>query len=320
MSLKNADRVKESTTTAGTGTLNLAGTTTGYSTFLAAIGNGNTCPYLIDDGAGNWELTWGVIASGTPNTLTRGTLINSSTGSRINFGAGTKTVAIVNAQELLLWPAASPVLADTTIASAATTDLGTSTTLSVVISGTTGITSFGTQPYALRYIRFSGTSLVLTHNATSLILPTGANIQTAAGDTCVAQSDGSGNWRVISYTPVGGTLQSTFSSVALTASFAQVATLSIPPGKWEVTAALQSRAATALDIRGAISTTTASNTGTVSGVTDFSNGPYSTSGIASLVMPTSEITVTTTTAYYFNAKADTSVGGFSGIFRAKRIL
>jgi hypothetical protein len=50
---------------------------------------------------------------------------------------------------------------------------------------------------------FSG-ALILTHNATSLILPTGANITTAAGDTAVFLSLGSGNWRCVEYMRASG--------------------------------------------------------------------------------------------------------------------
>jgi len=99
-----ADRVKETTTTTGTGTLSLGGTVTGYQTFVNAIGNGNTTKIVIDDGNGNWELCLTVVASGTPATLTRGTLIGSSTGSRINFSAGTKTVAVVPAADWFTLP------------------------------------------------------------------------------------------------------------------------------------------------------------------------------------------------------------------------
>jgi hypothetical protein len=199
MSLIHADRVKETTTTTGTGTLSLGGTLTGYQTFVNGIGNGNQCAYLCDDGNGNWECTWGTITSGTPATLSRGTLISSSTGSRISFAAGTKTVAVVPMAELLLWPSKSAVLAETTIASATTTDLGTSLTLCVAVSGTTTITSFGTQPYALRFVRFTG-ALTLTHNASSLILTSGASRTTQAGDVGIYISDVSGNWREYSYT------------------------------------------------------------------------------------------------------------------------
>lgn len=85
------------------------------------------------------------------------------------------------------------------IASATTTDIGAATGNFVHITGTTTITGFGTVAAGtIRDLTFDG-ALILTHNGTSLILPTGANITTAAGDTCVAVSEGSGNWRVLSY-------------------------------------------------------------------------------------------------------------------------
>lgn len=89
---------------------------------------------------------------------------------------------------------------ESTIASAATTDIGASTSLYVQITGTTTITSFGTAYNGPRFLRFTGI-LTLTHNATTLILPGGANIATAAGDTCVVVPSGNAasGWRVVSY-------------------------------------------------------------------------------------------------------------------------
>lgn len=85
------------------------------------------------------------------------------------------------------------------VASATTTDLSTATTAYVHVTGTTTITSLGTmQAGAERVVVFDG-ALLLTHNATSLILPTGANITTAAGDAALFRSEGSGNWRCVFY-------------------------------------------------------------------------------------------------------------------------
>lgn len=85
------------------------------------------------------------------------------------------------------------------IASAATTDLGAIEGLFHDITGTTTITSFGTvRAGILKVIKFEG-ALTLTHNATSLILPGGANITTANGDIAIVSSEGSGNWRCASY-------------------------------------------------------------------------------------------------------------------------
>jgi len=72
------------------------------------------------------------------------------------------------------------------VASAGTVDIGAQTTPVVEITGTTGITSLGTNYTAgPRFLRFTG-ALTITHNATSLICPGGANITTAAGMTMIA--------------------------------------------------------------------------------------------------------------------------------------
>jgi hypothetical protein len=83
-----------------------------------------------------------------------------------------------------------------TIASASTTDLGSKSAHYLEVTGTTTITAFGTiKAGTVKFLRFSG-ALTLTHNATSLILTTGASVITVAGDMAIAVSEGSGNWRV----------------------------------------------------------------------------------------------------------------------------
>lgn len=90
------------------------------------------------------------------------------------------------------------------IASAATTSIGAATGMFVHVTGTTTITSFGTGTAGwLRVVRFAGI-LTLTHNATSLILPTAANITTAANDIGVFVSEGSSNWRCVGYLRANG--------------------------------------------------------------------------------------------------------------------
>ena len=72
------------------------------------------------------------------------------------------------------------------------------------MTGTTTITAFGTiQAGSERTLVFDGV-LTLTYNATSLILPGSANITTAAGDVAIMRSEGSGNWRCISYNKASG--------------------------------------------------------------------------------------------------------------------
>lgn len=104
--------------------------------------------------------------------------------------------------QLINFPEQTVARTADTLASAATTDLGSINVRNVDITGTTTITAFGTPgdtTFPIYWLKFSG-ALTLTHNATSLILPGGLNIQTAAGDTAIAEYLGSGNWRVRQYT------------------------------------------------------------------------------------------------------------------------
>jgi hypothetical protein len=95
--------------------------------------------------------------------------------------------------------------AETDIASATATDLDSVNSVNVRITGTTQINGFGAAGAGVyRRIRFAG-ALTLQHNATSMILPSGANIVTAAGDRCGALSLGSSNWLITYYQRADGT-------------------------------------------------------------------------------------------------------------------
>ena len=88
MALAINDRVKETSTTTGTGTLDLAGVVTGFVTFVSGIGNSNTTYYAIhEQGTNNWEVGIGTVTDATPDTLARTTVLNNSVGStaKINF-------------------------------------------------------------------------------------------------------------------------------------------------------------------------------------------------------------------------------------------
>lgn len=90
MPLVVKDRVMETTSSTGTGTITLAGAVSGYQSF-SVIGNGNTTYYAIFAGT-QWEVGIGTYTlSGT--TLSRTTVLESSnSGSLVNFSAGSKTV------------------------------------------------------------------------------------------------------------------------------------------------------------------------------------------------------------------------------------
>jgi hypothetical protein len=88
MALVVKDRVRENSTTTGTGSLTLSGAVSGFQTFSTAIGDGNTTYYAIVNGA-EWEVGLGTVSTGA---LSRDTVLSSSTGSKINLSAGTKDV------------------------------------------------------------------------------------------------------------------------------------------------------------------------------------------------------------------------------------
>jgi len=87
-----ADRVKETTTTTGTGAYTLAGAVSGFETF-ASVGDGNTTYYCCSDGT-DFEVGVGTYtASGT--TLARTTILQSSNSdAAVNWTAGTRTIFV----------------------------------------------------------------------------------------------------------------------------------------------------------------------------------------------------------------------------------
>jgi len=94
MALVINDRVKETSTTTGTGTFDLDGAVTGFETFVAGIASTNTTYYAIfHQGEDEWEVGLGTVTDATPDTLARTTVITSSNSdSAVTFTAGTKDV------------------------------------------------------------------------------------------------------------------------------------------------------------------------------------------------------------------------------------
>ena len=91
-----------------------------------------------------------------------------------------------------------------TIASATTTDLSSVSEGVLTVTGTTTITGLGTLTAGIQRVLVFADALTFTHNGTSLILPGGASITTAAGDVAIMTSLGSGNWRCLAYTRSAG--------------------------------------------------------------------------------------------------------------------
>lgn len=119
---------------------------------------------------------------------------------------GVYTLVYDGTNFVLTNPSGSPLQSKgSDIASASTVDLGAADSDFVEISGTTTITSLGsTLTRNHVFVKFQG-ALTLTHNATSLILPTGANITTVAGDTAEFVRISGSNWQCLNYSRAAGT-------------------------------------------------------------------------------------------------------------------
>jgi len=145
MALVLADRVRETTTTTGQGTITLAGAATGFQSF-SAVGNANTTYYaIVGQNSSEWEVGVGTYTS-SGTTLSRDTVLSSSAGgtTKTTFSAGTKDVFVT-------YPAKRSVYSDGTniVPDSAATLLAT--------SGGTGQSS-----YAIGDLLYASTTTALS--------------------------------------------------------------------------------------------------------------------------------------------------------------
>ena len=113
MALVLNDRVRETSTSQGTGTINLAGAVTGFVTFVSGIGDGNTTYYAIfEEGTNLFEIGLGTVTDAAPDTLSRTTVLSNSSGntSNINFNSGGSSTLSV----FCTMPASKSVFLDAT--------------------------------------------------------------------------------------------------------------------------------------------------------------------------------------------------------------
>lgn len=103
MAFKLNDRVKESSSTTGTGTFTLGGAVTGFETFAAGIGGGNTTYYCIfENGTNNFEVGFGTLNGGA-STLARTNIISSSNSdAAVNFAGATEVFCTVPGAKISL--------------------------------------------------------------------------------------------------------------------------------------------------------------------------------------------------------------------------
>lgn len=201
-------------TSGGTLLATIAGTASATNWFAALFFNGSswTLASIAPD------LTTGGPYQPLDSDLTAIAALSTASYGRglltlADASAGRTSLAVVPDTDVQAYRAelAKVNLAGSNIASASSIDLGAATGDFILVTGTATITALGTVAAGTeREVRFQG-ALTLTHNGTSLILPTAANITTAADDCATFRSLGSGNWICVKYqrksgSPVGSAL------------------------------------------------------------------------------------------------------------------
>ena len=295
-----ADRVRETSTTTGTGPFTLAGAVIGYQSFGAAIGSGNTTYYAISNpGVNEWEVGIGTVGSGT---LARTTVLASSTGtSLVSFTAGSKDVFVT-------YPAEGAVFADNAITLTNKTISGSSNTLSnignssltnsKVTIGSTDVSLGATATTLAGLTSVTATTFngALSGNATTAT--TATNLAGGAASQIPYQSS-TGTTTFIANGTSGQVLKSNGASAPSWANVTSLAVSSISFGSTGLTPATTTQGA--VTVGGTLATT---NGGT--GLTSFSSGgamyATSTSALATGTLPlTAGGTGQTTKVTAFNA-------------------
>ena len=209
MAFAIADRVQETTTTQGTGTVVLAGAVIGYQSF-AVIGDNNTTYYTIADQAGaNWEVGVGTYYSANVS-LARTTILSSSNANAaVNFGIGTKAVFVTypaeqailadpsNVTTITNFASANVLITGGTISGANFTGLGTMSTQNATSVAITGGTI---NNVSLTNVTYGGLGTMSTQNANNVAI-TGGTIAT----TNVSTSNLIATGGTINNVIVGGT-------------------------------------------------------------------------------------------------------------------
>lgn len=161
-----ADRVKETSTTTGTGTFSLAGAVSGFQTFVAGIGNLKDCFYAIaHQSANEWEVGIGTVTDASPDTLSRTTVLASSNaGALVSFSAGTKDVFVT--RPAALGPITMVKPSDQTGITATTPDTITGLTVPVTAN----------KAYRFHYVLIVNTTSTTEGYAVTVAVPGDATI------------------------------------------------------------------------------------------------------------------------------------------------
>ena len=193
MALIVKDRVQQTSTTTGTGTLTLSGTVSGFQTFSSAIGNTNTTYYAIVNDA-EWEVGIGTVSAGA---LSRDTVLESSNGgSLVNFTAGTKYVFCTYPAEKSVYKDEADkvtgyVIENSSIgATTPSTGKFTAVTTPSVTATTTDLTLSAISTGAVKFNTLGGTQAQITDVASA---DSYVNLSGGVGAATVSANSASGN-------------------------------------------------------------------------------------------------------------------------------
>ena len=248
MAFVTADRVKDTSTTTGTGSITVSGAApTGYRTFSAVLGAGDTFYYCIQ-GQTTAEFEVGVGTYSSANVFARTTVLASSnSGSAVSFSAGTKNVFITLAatKTLQLGPSDTltagsvPYGTGTALAYTAAgasgqflksngagaptwvTASGTGTVTSVAVSGgSTGLTTSGGPVTTSGTITLAGTLAIANGGTNSTATPTAGTIPYGTG-TALAYSPAGTSGQVLTSGGAGAPTWTTVTGTGTVTSVAQ---------------------------------------------------------------------------------------------------
>lgn len=182
MALVFADRVKETSTTTGTGSYTLAGAEAGHQSISDAVGAGNQAYFCAEDGT-DWEVFLGTYNEGS---LSRGTILASSnSGSAVDWGAGTKNVFLVVPASVISEFSPKKI---TEVIKSSTGNLSVAECSGTLISNY-GQSAANTQTLPTAQAGLSGTCIIATAGAGAFHLKAGANDKIYLDGTALDDGD-----------------------------------------------------------------------------------------------------------------------------------
>ena len=148
-----ADRVQETTATAGTGALALAGSAAGFRAFSAVMATGDTTRYtVVDEATGAWETGLGTFTAGTPPTLSRAPAASSAGGAAVSLAGNASARVFISPDAgyfATLAPRTNPAITGGTIdgASIGATTAGTGRFTTLAATDGAASVDAGSNPY-----------------------------------------------------------------------------------------------------------------------------------------------------------------------------